>query len=238
MRDIIAELLGPWSAGLNTWSVLFRIGLTILLTAIIGWERSGKRLALGLRSFIILGTTCCAAMIADTALMERSGEMLPILSAAAFIVSFLTGNGATYFSSRSKMRGITTVACLCCSCMVSILCGAGFYYIALLTFVGMYITTTFLAKLEGYLLSRSDRFSVHMELRSRTDLKDFVKVVRQLGMRVHDIESNPAYHNSGLSVYSVSLSIVSPELKHFKTHAEIIEALSTLEYVSFIEEQG
>ena len=238
MRDIIAEILGPWSMDINAGSILLRLCMAILLTTIIGWERSGKRLALGLRSFIILGITCCSAMMADTVIMARSAMPLPILSATAFIVAFMTGNGATYFSSRSKMRGITTVACLCCSCLVGILCGAGFYFLAPMTFICMYISTTFLAKLETYLLSRSERFSVHMELRSRTDLKDFITVVRELGMRVHEIESNPAYHNSGLSVYSVSLSIVSPELKHFKIHAEIIEALSSLEYVSFIEEQS
>ena len=53
---------------------------------------------------------------------------------------------------------------------------------------------------------------------------------------VVDIETNPAYLNSGLSVYSVSLSIRTDELKKFKTHKEIIEALSTLEYVNHIEE--
>ena len=50
------------------------------------------------------------------------------------------------------------------------------------------------------------------------------------------IESNPAYLNSGLSVYSVSLTIVSAELKKYKRHDEIIEALRTLDYVYFIGE--
>ena len=236
-NDIIASVLGPWSLEINTFSILFRLGLTVLLTAIIGWERSGKRLALGLRTFIILGVSACGAMIVDISLMTTSVIDIPILSAVALISAFMTGNGATYFSSRSKMRGITTVASLCCSTMISVFCGAGFYFLAIVSFICLYVSTTFLAKLEKFLLDRSDRFSVHMELRARTDLKDFVMVVRQLGMRVREIESNPAYHNSGLSVYSVSLSIVSPELRHFKTHAEIIEALSSLEYVSFIEEQ-
>ena len=59
---------------------------------------------------------------------------------------------------------------------------------------------------------------------------------RRLGLSVDDIELNPAYASSGLSVYSISLSIHSAELKQYKTHKEIIEALSTLEYVYHIEE--
>ena len=58
----------------------------------------------------------------------------------------------------------------------------------------------------------------------------------EIGLKIDDIETNPAYMNSGLSVYSISLSIQKNELKKFKTHKEIIDALATLEYVSHIEE--
>ena len=51
-----------------------------------------------------------------------------------------------------------------------------------------------------------------------------------------DIEANPAYLNSGLSVYTVSLSIISDELKKYKTHTEIITALKSIEYIYHIEE--
>ena len=37
-------------------------------------------------------------------------------------------------------------------------------------------------------------------------------------------------------MYSVSLTICSQELKKYKTHVEIIEALSSLDYIYHIEE--
>ena len=39
-----------------------------------------------------------------------------------------------------------------------------------------------------------------------------------------------------MSVYSVSVSIFKKELKEYKTHKDIIEALKTLDYVYYIEE--
>ena len=57
-------------------------------------------------------------------------------------------------------------------------------------------------------------------------------------MRIDDIESNPAYSGSGLSVYSVSITVGSEELKKYKSHNEIIKALSTLDYVYHIEEMN
>ena len=55
-------------------------------------------------------------------------------------------------------------------------------------------------------------------------------------MTIDGIELNAAYTGSGLSVYMIDLSINSQELKKYKTHKEIIEALDSLEYVSHIEE--
>ena len=91
-------------------------------------------------------------------------------------------------------------------------------------------------QLEMLLKNRSNHFEIHLELKNKANLQDFVTTIRRLGLRIDDIESNPAYLNSGLSVYSVSLTIQSAELKKYKSHGEIIEALSSLEYVHHIEE--
>lgn len=67
-------------------------------------------------------------------------------------------------------------------------------------------------------------------------LQDFVTVFRRLGLTIDEIEQNPAYVGSGLSVYSISISVSNEMLKKYKTHAEIIEALKSLDYVYHIEE--
>ena len=90
--------------------------------------------------------------------------------------------------------------------------------------------------LERCLKNRSNHFEVHLELKSSSCLKNFVSTIRGPGLRTDDIEKNPAYENSGLSVYSVAISISSEELKNYKTHEEIIEALRSLDYIYHIEE--
>ena len=77
-----------------------------------------------------------------------------------------------------------------------------------------------------------------MELKNKGDLADFVATIRALGIRIDDIESNPAYLNSGLSVFTVSFTVSSAELKQYKKHGEIIEALRSLDYVYYIEEMN
>ena len=57
-------------------------------------------------------------------------------------------------------------------------------------------------------------------------------------LRIDDIESNPAYVNSGLSVYSVSMTISERDFKKYRKHSEIIEALRSLDYIHYIEEMN
>ena len=114
--------------------------------------------------------------------------------------------------------------------------GAGFYTISLISFFALICGLSLFPKFEAYLKDKSNHFEIHLELNNINNLQDFTTTIRRLGLRIDDIESNPAYLNSGLSVYSVSLTISSPELKRYKKHIEIIEALSSLDYVYYIEE--
>lgn len=90
--------------------------------------------------------------------------------------------------------------------------------------------------IEVYLNNRSNHFEIHLELKNSNYLRDFVTVSRQLGLRIDDIEANQAYVGSGLSVYTITITIFSAELKKYKTHREIIQALSSLDYIYHIEE--
>ena len=114
--------------------------------------------------------------------------------------------------------------------------GAGQYTLSVTAFVALLFCLSKLPELEFYLKNRSNHFEIHLELKNSLNLQNFVTTIRRLGLKIDAIEMNPAYANSGLSVYSIAISISSDELKKYKSHREIIAALSTLEYVSHIEE--
>ena len=63
----------------------------------------------------------------------------------------------------------------------------------------------------------------------KQDIRDILE------LNIDDIELNTAYIKSGLSVYTISLTVLDKELKN-KTHQELIEELSKLDYVWYIEE--
>ena len=232
LHDPIAVLLGGWAAEINVWSALLRIALAILCSAIIGCERATKRHAAGLRTFMLACLASAIAMMVDQSL----GGGIPIISAAAVIGVAIISSNSILYSSRSQIKGLTTSMGLWATVALGLAIGAGLYTLALIGFGAMLCCLSLFPPFEAYLKDRSNHFEVHLELKDRRNLQDFVTTIRRLGLRIDDIESNPAYLNSGLSVYSISVTITSPELIKYKRHDEIIVALRSLDYVYFIDE--
>lgn len=235
IADPIASLLGEWSYTFGVGSVLLRILLAVVLAAVIGCERSSKRHSAGLRTFILVALASTVAMMLDLYLASSIGGLF-LLSAATVIAIAVLSCNSVLFSSRSQIKGLTTSAGLWACGFIGLSAGAGFYTVTLIAFAALICSLSLFPAFESYLKDRSNHFEIHLELTSSTKLGDFVTTIRKLGLRIDDIELNPAYAGSGLSVYSIAVSIGSEELKKYKTHRQIIEALKTLDYVGHIEE--
>lgn len=236
--DPISKILGEWSARIDIFSIILRIFMSILFSAVIGWERSTKRHAAGLRTFMLVSLASTMAMLLDLFIMSKYIASFPLISAAVVIGIAIISSNSILFSSKSQIKGLTTAAGLWSVGFIGLLIGAGFYTVAVIGFIAMMICLSLFPKMERYFKNKSNHFEVHLELKSKENLQSFVATIRQLGLRIDDIEVNPAYINSGLSVYSISLTIQSNELKKYKSHSEIIDALRSIEYIHHIEEMN
>lgn len=235
--DPIGNVFGMWAAELGIGCIVFRLFLAFLLGGLIGYERSTKRHVAGLRTFILVCVTSSVAILIDTYAMKMYNLEFNLVLSGAVIISL--GFISTYsilMSSKNQIKGLTTAVALWSVSLIGMAIGIGFYTIAFTGFLIIYFCLTVLPKLERDLKDKSNHFEIHLELTDRKKLQDFVNVIRELGMVIDDIEFNSAYLNSGLSVYTVSLSIYNNTLKQYKKHSEIITALKSLEYVSYIEE--
>lgn len=234
--DPIATLLGHWATSLNAYSVFFRIVIAVLLSSIIGWERSSKRHSAGLRTFMIMTLAGTVVMLIDLYLNSIFDGHIFLLSALSIVSASRLVTRTLFFTSRNQIMGLTTAVSLWGSCILGIAIGAGLYTITAITFLVLILSLSKLPTLEFFLKNRSNHFEIHLELKNSLNLQNFVTTIRKLGLTIDAIEMNPAYANSGLSVYSIAITISNEELKNYKTHKEIIEALSTLDYIYHIEE--
>ena len=235
--DPLAGLLGEWSAGITIGSILLRVFLSLIMGAVIGWERSNKRHSAGLRTFMLAFLIGTVSAILDSYIFTEAGKRgWFLLSAGTVIGASIIAVHSVYYSSRNQIKGLTTAVGLWVAVADGIALGMGYYTVALAAFAALLCILFWFPPLETAFKNRSNHFEVHLELTNNLCLQDFVTVIRRLGLTIDEIEQNPAYVGSGLSVYSIAISVSSEMLKKYKTHAEIIEALKTLDYVYHIEE--
>ena len=236
VKDPLSGLLGI-SQALILGTIMLRIFLSLILGAVIGWERSNKRHSAGLRTFMLAFLIGTVTAILDCCIFAASDNRgMFLLSACVIIGASIIAVHSMFYSSRNQIKGLTTAVGLWISVVIGIALGLGFYTVALVTYIALLCILFWFPPLELAFNNRSNHFEVHLELTSSVCLQDFVTVIRRLGLRIDEIEQNPAYVGSGLSVYTISISVSNEMLKKYKTHTEIIEALKSLDYVYYIEE--
>lgn len=234
--DPIIRLLGPWAQELSLASIALRVLFSVALATIIGCERATNRHAAGVRTFVVVSLASTVAMLTDVCIAKESPAHLYLLSASSIVAVAVISINSVLYTSRNQIKGLTTSVALWATGIIGLTAGAGYVTITLVAFVLLLVSLSWMPGFETDLKNRSDHFEVHLELISSQYLQEFMTTSRRLGLAIDDIELNPAYASSGLSVYSIALSIHSPELRQYKTHREIIDALETLEYVYHIEE--
>lgn len=230
--DPLAKLMGDWAIEINVLSNIFRIVIAIIMGAIIGCERSSKRHSAGLRTFILVTLMGAVSAIIDSALVDETYKLY-LFSTAAIIGTVIISGNSILFSSKKQIKGLTTSAGLWLCEILGLVIGLGFYLVALILAVVLILILAVLPALEVFLKDKSNHFEIHLELKDKSKLQDFIFTIRHLNLRIDDMEINNSYFGSGLSVYSISLTDVK---KKYRKHKDIIAALSTLDYVSFVEE--
>lgn len=232
--DPLVSVIGSWSVEPGFFSALFKIAFALILASVIGCERSSKRHSAGLRTFILVTLASTISAMADLAMSNS----ISIISAATVVSSAMISGNSIVFSSKGQIKGLTTSAALWACSIIGITIGANLYTFTLISFTALVFSLSQLPLVEAVLKDRSNHFEIYLELKNVSYLQDFVTTIRKLGLRIDDIESNPAYVNSGLSVYSVSITISRRDYEKYKHHQDIIDALSSLDYIHYIEEMS
>ena len=234
-NDIIAELFGEWSQNVNIGSSALKIILGIILSTILGSERARNRHAAGLRTFIVVTLASIMSGIADLYLIKNTGCTFPFIASATVIGISIISTNTILFSSKNQLQGLTTSVVLWAMSIIGVTLGIGLYATAIVGYLALIVSLLLFIKLEKQAKDNSAHFEIHLELKSRNLLQDFIETIRKFGLKIDDIEINPAYANTGLGVYSISLTVLDKDLKN-KTHKEICELLKSLECVNYLEE--
>lgn len=220
---------------LNIYSICVRLFLAILLGGIIGLERGATRHAAGFRTHILVCMGAALAMLTNQFIYDTFSTLVdPARMGAQVItgVGFL-GVGTILVTGSNKIKGLTTAAGLWASACLGLAAGIGFYDGAIFGGIAVFISLALLPKLENVFYLRSGVISIYAEVTDFDSFKNFMSSLGRLNITVIETDLG---HPNPLTPGGIAF-VLSLKLPRGHRAAEMIEALSQLDNVTYIEEQ-
>jgi putative Mg2+ transporter-C (MgtC) family protein len=136
-----------------------RLGLALLIGALLGFERERADKPAGLRTYMLVCEGSALFMICSIMLGEQvvagGGQYDPSRIASTVVqgIGFLAGG--VILTTGRRVRGLTTAAGIWVTAAIGLLIGAGFYTIAIVSTVSTLVLLVLLGEVEQRLMRSS-----------------------------------------------------------------------------------
>ena len=174
---------------LTLLSVFVRILTAIVLSGAIGMERGMKNRPAGLRTYMLVCIGACIVMMTNQYTVQLFGTGDPVRMAAQVVsgIGFL-GAGTIIVTSRTRIKGLTTAAGLWASACVGLAVGIGFYEVALIGAVSIFIILMLLHIWDNFMRRNTRALELYIELKPNISLGEFLQNVRNAGLIVSNLQ--------------------------------------------------
>ncbi len=149
-----------WNFEPGIAAVALRLACAMLVGLIIGTERQYTNRPAGMRTHILVALGACVVSITGVVLFDAYKEMGATPDPARLSAQVITGVGflgaGTIMREGASVKGLTTAASLWAVACLGIACGFGYYAIALLGMVFIFITLTVLEYIQQKWMRNAD----------------------------------------------------------------------------------
>lgn len=216
---------------LNLVSVLFRIGLAIIIGGALGIERERKNQAAGFRTYILVCLGATMVMMTNQYVYQVFEIGDPVRMGAQVIsgIGFL-GAGTIIVTGKNKIKGVTTAACLWAAACSGLAIGIGFYEGAVLCGLVILIIMSVFQAFDVWTRKKSKFIDVYIEYDSaQVPFSAFLEYAKENDFDVLSFQIHP---DMGKHT-SYTLAIASAKRR---SHAEMLLILNEAAGVNYIEE--
>lgn len=233
MEDIF-RLVTEDMRGINIYTILLRVVLALVIGGVIGIERGRKNQPAGFRTYMLVCLGATLVMMTNQYIyisFSSSGDISRLGAQVISGIGFL-GAGTILVTKKNQVRGLTTAAGLWTAACVGLAIGIGFYEGAIVVGIAIFLIMTFFHKVEGRFRSHSAVMSIYLNLISLEAVTGFVNYCREKEHKVSDMQISKDEEAEGQMI----VLIASLKLKKGIPHVRVIEEVSKLEGVRYIEE--
>ena len=212
-------------------SILLRSDISLVIGGVLGFERERRRRPAGLRTFMLVCFGSAAVMMTNQYVFQyfHTSDLVRMGAQVISGIGFL-GAGTIMITRHRHIRGITTAAGLWTAGCLGLATGIGFYEMAI---VGLVVTITVVAgfhRLGVYIQACSSEITAYIEYSGSHSFSSFLKAAREKQFEIEDLQINKDPSSNFLSAIATIKSLKK------RTHAEIVDELSSIEGTTYVEE--
>ncbi len=213
--------------------IFIKMTLAMVCGGILGLERGKKNRPAGFRTYILVCVGATLVMLTNQYMCEIYGTGDPARLGAQVIsgIGFL-GAGTIIVTGRNRVKGLTTAAGLWADACVGLAIGVGFYSGAIIGCTLILLVMSVLHRLDDRMIANARNIDLYLEFSKMSDLGAFMAKIKEYGMKIREIEMTKS--NSAEDIGVAVLLTIKQEKK--RPHTEIIEILSQIEGVRYLEE--
>ena len=217
---------------LTLLAVVIRVLASVILGGIIGLERGLKNRAAGFRTYMLVCMGACIVMVTNQYIFQVYGTGDPVRMGAQVIsgIGFL-GAGTIIVTARSQIKGLTTAAGLWASACIGLAIGVGFYEVALLGGLCVFLVLTVLHSWELFMRRNVKLCTVFVELNPGCTMRQLLQELQEVRIRLSGIQME----TQDADAISFIATLKSRDKTKMKRPA-LLDALSKVPSVAYYEE--
>ena len=219
---------------LNALSIMIRLLMAIICGGIIGLERGIRGQAAGCRTHMLVCIGSALVMMTNIFAVNSYGGGTDPTRLGAQVVSGIgfLGAGTILITSKHQIKGLTTAAGLWASACMGLAIGIGFYELAIIGNIFIFLVIGILNKFDSVIYGKSKVMEIYVELSGPEVLQNIIAYARENSYELKHIQ---VVKNKAVDSL-VTGTIFTLKTKEKCDHSDIIAEISQIKGLSYIEE--
>ena len=224
------------------FNVLLRLLLALCCGGVIGYGRSKKECAAGLRTYMLISLGAALSILltqyeyemlrtawADTVL--QVGEKFDASRLASQVITGIgfLGAGTILKVAHQQVKGLTTATGLFATACLSLAAGAGYYECVFTVLVMIVLVLNVMAPLEIWFKRRLRNITLNVEMDSVEDVTAVTAVIEQENAKVFDVDIEVA-DSPASAIFILQMS------RDNSSHSGMLSSVASLDCVRSVQE--
>ncbi len=222
------------SIGMHNMEILplvVKLLLSILCGGVLGIDRTKKRRVAGVRTYSMVCLGSAVVMITGIALQQINGGGDPSRLGAQVVsgIGFI-GAGAIMVTGYHEIKGLTTAAGLWTAACLGLAIGTGYYTLAIVSCILIYIIMHFGGILQDKYLKKIRRLSVFVSFDTADSITAFMVKAREQDITILDCD----YINTPRTSTTTS-AVFALKIPNDMEHEDTIKSFEDVNGILFME---